>query len=216
MQQHRTQDNPDRQHQRQALRTQRRCADNHNIGVIPEQLDQLRCESEGQHRQRRHRATAQADAEVERLPHAGAFACAVVCAAHWLEALPKADKRRVCEHRDTVHNAHRSNGGIRRRTAVIACGQIQQHGGNAAHALAAERRHTAGEYLIKVMWLRGKTAQPYLDCRAAAVEYQQYHKADELTDGRCPGSPGHAHFQPENQHRVKHNVEHRAGHDADH
>ena len=66
------------------------------------------------------------------------------------------------------------------------------------------------------MWLRGKTAQPYLDCRAAAVEYQQYHKADKLADGRCPGSPGHAHFQPENQHRVKHNVEHCAGHDADH
>ena len=98
LQQHRTQDDPDRQHQRQALCAQRSRADDHDIGVIPEQPDQLRRKGEAQHRQRRHRATAQADAEIERLPHTGALARAVVCAAHRLEALPKADKRRVCEH----------------------------------------------------------------------------------------------------------------------
>ena len=46
LQQHRTQDDPDRQHQRQALCAQRSRADDHDIGVIPEQPDQLRRKGE--------------------------------------------------------------------------------------------------------------------------------------------------------------------------
>lgn len=62
-----------------------------------------------------------------------------------LETLSQADDDGHDHHRDAVDNAHGSDGGV----AVVACGMVEHHRGQAEQSLTAQRRAAAEEDFLE-------------------------------------------------------------------
>ena len=121
---------------RQQLEAQSQRADFDDLRIVAaEHGDNLAGKQQRNHAEHDENNGHDLHAEPKGLAHALILACAVGEAADRLEALAEADDGRIDEHRVAADDGHGRN----RRVAVHARRVVEQDGGDARDALAAER-----------------------------------------------------------------------------
>ena len=195
-----------------ALEPQRHRAAGDDIGVIPEQSDQIRGKNEAGHTNGDKYHGGNLHAEPKAFFYPVVKLGTVIEATDRLETLAEAQHGGSAEHGDPLHNAHGGDDGVTMGTG----GVIQTDGGKGCQALPGQRRQTAPKDHMEIVKPDADVLQPDADIAALAAAEVQQAETDKLADDGGPAGAGNTQTCVEDQNGIENDVQHRTGGDAHH